>query len=586
MSLLDFPDHIIDDIYTQLDQSSIFSLKHSCRFFDITSNQFVFQNLYFYNEENQKLPLRNVSDAFKLSYTMIPVSRMDSFTHFLSTKPAIINSIQTIVFSSNEIDPTTSNLLRLLISSAPENLVEIKFDSPNNDFLFFLIDNNDDFKSRSPNRLHNLYENDELVDSPQLSATPTQPSLFTQDPDFIDIKTLMKSNNHARYQDRSNIPLNLKTLQLFSVYDIDLIKGNNLEFTKLEISIQNALFDNPLDVQIIKNLSSSLKSLKILNTASFDYVSNAISKYVAENNVAENSLFNNLETLTLTLTYKNFSNTFQTIKSLCFNNMKNLEIKFNRASIQSIESNSLKIVESFNKYIPPGQLQALSIINLNNYNMLNDNIFRKEIYDDSNLCFALINHSNIFNGDSNLKYLNICLNTFLTVVRAVKEGSNCYKTFVVDDAYLERKRELFNKILEQKSLQTLIIPDFLFNWLPFLDFGSTFNTDYDESYAEFNNITSTMIIRNLYTRFKDFEVKSGLDIMKNPINFNGRTLYLDFYLDQLAPIMIFIANSLPNLNMLNLGGILINIKRNMLDSSKIQLEGVYDSWVFTNCPIE
>ncbi|TID31320.1 hypothetical protein CANINC_000086 [Pichia inconspicua] len=516
---------------------------------------------------------------------MIPISKLSAFTSFLSSNPQIINSIQSIKFSSNEIDSTIASLLKLLISLEPKNLQEIKFDSPNNDFLFFLIDNNDGFKNRSPNRLNKIYENDELLDTQLLSSTPTQPSPFAQNPEFIDIKTLMKSSSSSsNRQLATNIPLHLKTLQLFSVYDVDLIKNNNLDFTKLEISIQNALFDNPLDMKTIKSLSNSLKSLKILNTASFDYVSEAISKYVENNPIQSNSLFPNLEVLTLTLTEKNNIKTLQTLDSICFQKLKNLEVKFSRSSTQSVESENLKIVDLLNSNLSSNQLTAVSIINLNNYNMLNDNIFRNEIFDDTNLCFALLNHSNLFTSNSNLKYLNICLNTFLTVVRAVKEGSNSYKTFVVDDHYFDRKRELFNKILDLKSLTTLIIPDFLFNWLPFLDFGINFNTDYDNNYADLTNTTSTMIIRNLYTRFKDFEVKSGLDIVKNPINFNGRSILLDFYLNELAPIMIYIANNLPNLTLLNLGGLVVTIHRSVIDPTRIEkLEGVYDSWVFTNC---
>lgn len=586
MSLMDFPQHIMDDIYNNLDQSSIFSLKHSCSFFHITSNQYLFQNLYFYNEQTQKLPLEEISPIFKLPATMIPISKLNAFISFLSSNPQIIDTIQSIKFASNEIDPSIASLLKLLIASNPQNLQEIKFDSPNSDFLFFLIDNNDGFKNRSPNRLNKIYENDEVLDTQLLSSTPTQPSPFAQNPEFIDINTLMKRSTSSSQQLSTNIPLNLKNLQLFSVYDIDLIKNNNLEFTKLEISIQNALFDNPLDIRIIKNLSNSLKSLKILNTASFDYVSDAISKYVESNHISSNSLFPNLEVFTLTVTEKNNNKTLQTLESICFQNLKSLEVKFSRSSTQSLESDNLKIADLLNSNIPSNQLTSVSIINLNNYNMLNDNIFRNEIYDDSNLCFALLNHSNIFTPNSNLKYLNICLNTFLTVVRAVREGSNSYKTFVVDDRYFDRKRELFNKILTLKSLNTLIIPDFLFNWLPFLDFGLTFNTDYDNTYADFNNITSTIIIRNLYTRFKDFEFKSGLDVVKNPMNYNGRSIFLDFYLTELAPIMLYIASNLPNLTLLNLGGILVSIHRSAIDPTRIEkLEGVYDSWVFTNCPI-
>lgn len=586
MSLMDFPQHIMDDIYNNLDQSSIFSLKHSCSFFHITSNQYLFQNLYFYNEQTQKLPLEEISPIFKLPATMIPISKLNAFISFLSSNPQIIDTIQSIKFASNEIDPSIASLLKLLIASNPQNLQEIKFDSPNSDFLFFLIHNNDGFKNRSPNRLNKIYENDEVLDTQLLSSTPTQPSPFAQNPEFIDINTLMKRSTSSSQQLSTNIPLNLKNLQLFSVYDIDLIKNNNLEFTKLEISIQNALFDNPLDIRIIKNLSNSLKSLKILNTASFDYVSDAISKYVESNHISSNSLFPNLEVFTLTVTEKNNNKTLQTLESICFQNLKSLEVKFSRSSTQSLESDNLKIADLLNSNIPSNQLTSVSIINLNNYNMLNDNIFRNEIYDDSNLCFALLNHSNIFTPNSNLKYLNICLNTFLTVVRAVREGSNSYKTFVVDDRYFDRKRELFNKILTLKSLNTLIIPDFLFNWLPFLDFGLTFNTDYDNTYADFNNITSTIIIRNLYTRFKDFEFKSGLDVVKNPMNYNGRSIFLDFYLTELAPIMLYIASNLPNLTLLNLGGILVSIHRSAIDPTRIEkLEGVYDSWVFTNCPI-
>jgi hypothetical protein len=613
MSLLDFPDNIIDNIYNNLDQQSRLSLKYSCRFFDIVSNHYLLQNIYFYNETSQRLPIiDSIESYYKLNYTLIPLSKLDSFLEFLKLNKNLLKLINSLYFNSNKLTNSISNFVTFLIQNKAFNIKKIKFALSSTNFLFLLLNNNclvstvtsnlnSDSNSNSSIYPSTLLEdnnnnaanklNSNLIKSPVI--IPKKMSKLYEN-DEIDDDSTFSFYHISTYNKNSllKLPFNLDTLQLFSIQDVRMIEKHNLIFQNIEMKIQNPELNSMLDTSIIENWSKHLISLISCNIFSSNFLIDGVLNYLRLNNIEinnENMIFKNLNTLSLATSscYLNKLDIF--LNSIDMNNLENLEIKFQNtyaSDNSNINITNKKIVKLLNNKLNSNNLKNLSIINLNNHNMLNDNIFRNEFFDDSNLCFSLLNHSNIFNNENNsITNLTICLNTFLTVVEAKMDGVDSYKTFVVNENYLNRKKELFDKILSLKHLQILTIPDFLFNWLPFFQETITFNKDYDIDFADSLSTRSTAIIRKLYSRFKNFENISGLDILNRPIFFEGKDIYMNLYLDKLVPIMILISEKLPHLQLLNLGGALVSIHRSTTSPTTVEkLVGVYDPWVFTNYP--
>lgn len=589
MNLLDLPDNILEDVYHQLDQSSRISLGYTSKYLYVFTNQYLYKNIYFYNDSNEKLPIQlHNTQPFQLPSTLIPISKLNSFIEFLKLNTYLCYSIKSIYFSSSKLTTPISNFVKILIANKAHNIIDIKFDSPNTNFLFMLL--NDDTpppsssspstlpigKSRIkspliiPEKMGKLYENDEVEDDSTFS--------------IYHIPRLVADNNRFNLK----LPFNLKTFQLFSIQDVEMVERHNLVFENIDLEIQNPDLNSQLDSSIVSIWSHNLTSLNVLNIFSSNYLIDGVLNYLKLNDI-NNIIFDKLQNFSIVTSNSYLPKFNQFLDSINLEKLNNLEIKFQNTFSGDLNSNinsNIKIVELLNKRLT-NNLNNLSIINLNNHNMLADNVFRNEFYDNSNLCFTLLNNLDIFNngGNSNVKNLTICLNTFLTVVEPIMEGVDSFKTFVINEKYLQRKEELFNSILSLKSLQTLIIPDFLFNWLPFFKDTMQFNKEYDDIFTDSFVNGSTAIIRKLYSRFKNFENKSGLDIINKPIFNNSKNIYLLFYLDKLAPIMLSIAEQLPELALLNLGGILVTIERVPQSSMVKKLSGVYDPWVFTNFPI-
>lgn len=582
MSLINFPDNVIEDIYSNLDQKSLVSMKHSCKFFDILSNQYLLKHLYFYDDSRQTLPLVDYLQGFKFDFTVIPLSKLDSFIRFIEKNTNLIELIDSIVFNSTESNVLISKFINLLIRNKRGSLSQIRFESNVDNLIFLLTQqsgsgNNQDIILYNHNlSASNLYENDELDDS------LIQPNSVSLNPSYIYQCEQMQPTSS------NSLPFELKELQIFSVDEAELLNLSNMKFEKIELTLQQVDQTDQLSSEVIENWSNNLEALQILNFRSFNYFSRSMLAYMNNyENPNENSLFANLQCLTISLTDSNLDNDIKVLRSLNMGKIKQLEIKFKRKLLHDNGDKIRAIVKLLNDKEMGSQVESFSLINSNDYNMLTDNVFKSEIFNDSNLCLALMNDFNLINDLSvpkNLKHLTISLNNFLTVVDVKLEGNCDYKTFVVNETYLLKKREYFEKLLSLKNLQTLVIPDFLFNWLPFLDEGITFNGEYDELYCESMGVKSTAIVRKLYSRFKNFDDRSGLGIINKPIYHDGQEIFMGFYLDKLAPVMLHIAESLPKLELLNLGGALVSIHRSSPTSADVQqLVGVYDDWVFTNC---
>lgn len=621
MNLLDLPDNIIDIIYNNLNTQSIINLKLSCKYLNYYSNFKIFNNIYFYNNTSQLINNDIINEI-----TFIPYTNITSFVDLLSINPQFIqfiNKIQFDSFNNNTIDNNDNiiNNIKKILKICGKNVNFINFNFQIDSFIS-LFDNNNEINNIDNNNIHiintnphihhNLiYENDQI--------------------DFIDDYDYNNNNNNyyndiKQYPTSFNILSNLISIQLVSFDDIYLfnsfIQNNNhhqslnLKYLEFNIKKPNSISNLTSINHNLSNLSNypslpslpsqllnNLISLKITNFQSLSI----FNSYFNNNN---NNIINlpNLKSLSLAISDNNYeiNNLISILQNFSIlSSLKSLEIKFKRTSYQNISNfniininNNINFINKLNKIIENySLLEEISIINLNNHNMLTDNIFKNEIFDDSNLCFALINNLNLFQNINNnnnipsLKSLTICLNNFITLVEPVKEGINSYNKFVLTDEYLNRKQEIFNKLFNFQNLIELTIPDFLFNWLPFIKEGENINLNYQKIINESNQRKVALIIRCLYSRFINFENNSTINlnykpiIKVNEISINSlilNSINLKIYFDLLLPIILIIAEKLPKLTYLNLGGHSVIISRYQLNGKVCKVQSVYDNWSYSS----
>ncbi|OBA18399.1 uncharacterized protein OGAPODRAFT_15187 [Ogataea polymorpha] len=191
--------------------------------------------------------------------------------------------------------------------------------------------------------------------------------------------------------------------------------------------------------------------------------------------------------------------------------------------------------------------------------------------------------------------------------------------FVVDQNFLETKVRQFNKILACKSLETLLIPDFFYNWKPFIAMNREAKNQPQLNGVEYlytgcdcqrcietrqllsqyieklsfgnKDMSSTynFLVGLLHTRLTKFETSSGLDILNYPVldpievshyGYLGIDLsrMVQLILDNMLEDLNFVVLKLPKLKLLSLGGIHIAIQRT---KNEIKMNAVQDDWSST-----
>lgn len=556
MTLLDFPDNILDGIYSQLGQKSICNLKLTCKYLNNVSNFYLLQYIYFYNNQTQMTVQKDgIEKIFK--YTFIPLSKIKSFTIFIDQNKHLVNSIRLITFA-NPITTQIQDLVSLLLKQKPNLLECFTYEGQKLTYL------TDTFNSSSTNS-NLLYENDEYKDTDALNINVTA---------------------NGKFSCFDQIPLYLSSLYIYN--HEDTFKALDLNLSLRTVGFNMTQYSNSfLDPNLFIYWSDTVEKLKISSAASYHYLNQSIRNYqeqIDNENFATLSLFHTVKTLSITFSDEDVFNDLFLLECMNMRNVRNLEIQFKRVRFNLFDSKSREIVNLFNNKIKFNHLDQLAIVNLNNYNILtNNNIHSREIYGDANLCYSLMDHFDVFGKHADcLTKLNICLNTFVSIVSA-KSVSSSYDntTFAVNDDYLSRKKEIFNKLFKLQKLQILIIPDFLFNWIPFLENFKQINETYKLRRVNDEPLLKDLI-RNLYWRFRSFETYSGLDLTHYPPYKKGHDLDLKYYFDLLTPAVLYFARNLPCLEVLDLGGFLLSITRST-DGNVSELCGVYDQWVFTNC---
>lgn len=250
------------------------------------------------------------------------------------------------------------------------------------------------------------------------------------------------------------------------------------------------------------------------------------------------------------------------------------------------------------------ELESLSLINLN-YNNLLSNSGSRDIFQESNLFYSLLKHCRLFN-DTNwgtkVKYINFCFNTFAVLPNLSKDEADYKSCFVVNEEHLYKKVGMFETLFKFTNCTTLVLPDYLFNWKPFIRFQrhhGSYSLDANYNFDHFqylidgcncSDCTATReilhqklaptpeteasayssLIRLVYRRIPDLCHELGSRVMKKPFVNTLKTICTDksdlerifkLMLDNLQVDIAALAHQFPHLQRLCLGGFAIYIER-------------------------
>lgn len=582
MSLLLLPELVLDSICELLQPADLCSLRAASFNLNTVCLHRILLKLYIYDDTQFTFPSSCISD-----YTLVPVSKIRKFHFFIENNSSFLDSINSIIIkaTNNSNNNDLDSFLNFILNN--EKLVNLKeYKNYNSDDNINIIkvanvlQENDQTNpcSRDINGGDNGCNDDDgygygdvdCCNNGNINGNPNYP--LTPSP-----KTLKDYYNWLKYVE--SIKIN---------HNSDLVKYedlNNIKHLEFDDSFDKKSFDS-LPFNILLNWSNNLKSLIFFKYYIFNSFVDSVLEFqkLFKINLDSINLFPNLEKLSIVLTDKLNSDHLNILNNINLSNIKYLEIKFKRIDIIDSNNFNLKLIEILNNKLNFNKLATISIVNLNNMNMLSNNIFQNEIFNDSNLCISLMKNLNLFNKDnSNLKFLNLNLNTFLTVVDIYNEGSTNFQNFIVSNEYIKIKQSLIKKIFKFNKLNKLIIPDFFFNWMPFLDNNFKFNKNGNNKFIS--------LIKQSYWRFEDFELNSSLNPVSNylikkkkiQLVFNSK-FNNDFY-KLILPYFKDFINNLPNLNFINLGGIAATVDRELLDNDcvAVTLTGLYDDFVFTYC---
>lgn len=568
MDILNFPDNVIEDIYDALDQRSLVNIKYSCRFFDFLSNTYLLKRIYLFNENTMTLPQTNQSLYYSKAYTFIPFQKLDLLSSFLEAHPRLIDNIQEVVFQS---EPACKKSLNNFIDTCKKhqqyngNITQVKFDEPPSSYTYYIFGGGDRFPTyesylsyaAKQGKCITLYENDETMDESIPITSQT-------------LAPILKP------------PFKLKSIQIFSPSDIDVMCNTYLEIEDLEIALNNVC-NTPLESQHVVSISNSLSTLKIQNDKALDYLLSSLTSYISRTSLSAGKLFPHLRNFTFFMRDTHFDEIKDLLSSINMANISSFELKFKRTS-SLVGGDYTSLASLLNTALNP-LMKSLSIINLNNHNMLANNIFYREIFEDYNPCFALLNHLDALRQPNHhLHNLVLCLNTFVTVVDPVFSGSDSYTRFVVSQEYMDQKQNMFDSLVKNfPNLRRLTIPDFLFNWLPFLSFPSevsNINSRFNHETAPVNfQSPATAVIRELYARFPNLEHASLLKVYEQPAHKQPRRAcdeeMMKKYFDLLIPVLTHLCKNFPQIIYINLGGFAVEVHRSSIG---LELAGVYDNW--------
>lgn len=321
------------------------------------------------------------------------------------------------------------------------------------------------------------------------SSYATDPCMLYENDDFDSYyEHFEKSSN------RKTLP-SLESYQLRNMDEVFLLPS--LSRLRLQVNLeQSNLYDRTISLQKLSRHVSKqyITSLEFVNQSSLISFFSTLTKDSAI--LKENTnLLPNLKRLSITISdIGYFSYLPKVIDCL---SLEDVELRLSKFSIlPEDEFKNIDALDFINTLLHP-DVQRLSLVNLNPNNLFENNSIASEtVFDDSNLLYYITKYADLFSSNQaaeNIKYLLFSLNNFFHVPQLYMHGiNNGYADpFTINTDYVEKKVELFKKFLKFPNIKTLVIPDYLFNWKPFLAFDDEIraNESIGDMYNIFNKCT-------------------------------------------------------------------------------------------------
>ncbi|QPG76035.1 hypothetical protein FOA43_003421 [Brettanomyces nanus] len=307
--------------------------------------------------------------------------------------------------------------------------------------------------------------------------------------------------------------------------------------------------------------------------------------------------------------------------------LEHFELKLSRSTF-NIEDEHLNLASlPFWNTALSENILSLSLVNLNYTNLLtNFSIGSTSVFKEVNLFYTLLLHCKIFNdpdASRNVTYVNFCLNSFAALPEFSMNPADYKSAFIVDDYYLKSKSRIFKKLFNFYNCETLIIPDYFFNWKPFIKLQTSSpdkgefcvansildNTDYLFGYCNCPSCVSArkillrkteeegamgqtqtfynFIVLLLFGRIPNMECRSQLNFFSNTLQDSVEILgsgymksdlaqVFHLILDNLVPDLRVFITRLPRLHELCLGGFLFDIDRSGTNS--VSISAPQENW--------
>ncbi|ESW96288.1 hypothetical protein KL918_000240 [Ogataea parapolymorpha] len=572
---MNLPDDILDTVVSDLDTKSLLSLSLSCKKLRAHAVPKLYRSLLLVDTR-----YNTVGES---EFTILTTLKFQQFLEALKSNRSLIGLVQRFLIASHSNNVEGLEVLvGLFIAFKLRNI-----DVPLLGLKEFKILN-----ETTPYKF--LFMNKEYVASQNLKRSSTL--LYENDEDEF--------NKYSNFGQANSI-VSLQSYQLVNITDL-----NDVSEDTREICINTSNRYQNVGFMMTKRLSQifdTLESLEILNS---DAV-NALFSQLDDECVRFESLNR------LSLNIKDLHIMPAVARCVDLAKLEQFELKFKQTSIgEESEHINLNLVKVFQNQLK--NLKKLSLVHLNSNNLLkNQSQTSQLLLSNSNLSYCIMEHLDIFSPS--IIYLNVSMNNFAYLPPISMNYQDRRTHFVVDQNFLETKVRQFNKILACNCLETLLIPDFFYNWKPFIAINREVKNQPQLNAVEYlytgcdchrcietrqllsqyseklsfgsKDMSSTynFLVGLLHTRLTKFETSSGLDILKYPVldpievshygylNIDISRM-VQLILDNMLEDLHFVVLKLPKLKLLSLGGIQISIQRT---ENEIKMSAVQDDWSST-----
>ncbi|KAG7862484.1 hypothetical protein KL919_001614 [Ogataea angusta] len=569
---MSLPDDILDTVVSDLDTKSLLSLSLSCKKLRAHAVPKLYRSLLLVDTR-----FNTVGES---EFTILRTSKFRQFLEALKSNRSLIGLVQRFLIASH-----SNNVegLEFLVGML------IAFKLKNTDVPLLGLKEFKILNETTPYKF--LFMNKEYVASQNLKRSSTL--LYENDEDEF--------NKYSNFGQASSV-VSLQSYQLVNITDL-----NDVSEDAREICINTSNRYQNAGFIMTKKLSQTFDSLESLEILNSDAVNTLFSQLDDEC-----VRFESLNRLSLNI--KDLHIVPAVARCVDLAKLDRFELKFKQTSIgEESEEINLRMVNLFKGQLE--NLKQLSLVHLNSNNLLkNQSQTSQLVLSNSNLSYCIMEHLDIFSPS--ITYLNLSMNNFAYLPPISMSYQDRMTHFIVDQNFLETKVRQFNKILACNRLETLMIPDFFYNWKPFITINREVKNQPQLNAVEYlytgcncrkcvetrqllsryseklsfggKDLASTynFLIGLLHTRLTKFETSSGLDILKYPVldpievSHYG---YLDIdisrvvqlILDNMLEDLSFFVQKLPKLRILSLGGIQISIQHT---KNEIKMRAVQDRW--------